>query len=182
MVGETVARTYAEALFDLAERHEGAATFGEAVDAVAELLDSQPGFRTFLATPRIPVGEKRRVLQDALGNHGPRSFVHFLLVVLDRGRQRLLPAIAREYRKLLDDHLGRVRVDVRVARPVDEDTEREMAGRLSDLLGRTALPEIRVDPEILGGGVFRVGDVVYDGSVRRRLRGLRKRLMAAQIE
>ena len=182
MQGETVARTYAETLFDLARRHDQLEGFGEVVDGLAELLESEPSFRAFLATPRIPVSEKRRVLREALGESLPRPFIPFLLVVLDRGREGLLPIIAREYRKRLDDHLGRVRVDVRLAQPVDEGTERDLAERLSEFLGRTALPEVKVDPTILGGAIFRVGDVVYDGSIRRRLQELRGRLMAAEIE
>ncbi|HIB09233.1 MAG TPA: hypothetical protein EYO20_05240 [Gemmatimonadetes bacterium] len=53
--------------------------------------------------------------------------------------------------------------------------------RLSKILGRQAIPHVRVKPEILGGLVVRTGDTIYDGSVRRRLEGLRRRLLTAGI-
>ena len=82
---------------------------------------------------------------------------------------------------LLDDHLGREHVEVIVARPLDDTTASVVSERLSKMLGRQAIPHIRVKPEILGGLVVRTGDMIYDGSVRRRLEGLRRRLLTVRI-
>ena len=74
-----------------------------------------------------------------------------------------------------------VRGTVTVARPLDEQGLAAVRDRLTKLLGRTAIPHVRVKPEILGGVVVRAGDTIYDGSLRRRLEGMRRQLLAAGL-
>lgn len=177
---DAVVRSYAEALFGVALRHEGAEEFGRAAAAVASLY-ADPKTREFLRTPRIPVGTKKKVLERALGPSVPPMLVTFLKVVLDKGRERLVPQIAAEYERLLDQHRGRRYVDVDVAHPLDEAAERELALRMSRATGATVIPRVRVNPSILGGIVIRDSDTVYDGSVRRRLGIMRRRLLATEL-
>jgi len=178
---ETVARNYAETLFALAERHEGLAAFGRGVDVVAAVLDQEPSFRLFLETPRIAAEDKKAVVRKAFANELPKQLVSFLLVTIDKRRQRLLREIARHFGALVDEHEGRAHVEVTVARPLDDETTQLVARRLSGLLGVTAIPHVRVRPEILGGVVVRTGDTIYDGSVRKRLDGMRRQLLKAQL-
>lgn len=179
MRDETVARSYAEALFDLALRHEGLEAYGDGIAAVAALLDENPSFRLFLETPRVDASDKKDVLRKAFGGQLPANLVNFLLVVVDKRRQRLLRGIAREFHGLVDEHMNRAHVEVTVARALDEESLGRVAERLSELLGKTAIPHQRVKPEILGGVVVRAGDTIFDGSLRRRLDRMRRRLVAA---
>jgi len=178
---ETVARSYAQTLFELAERHEGLEVFGAGIESVATVLDENPQLRLFLETPRIADADRKAVLRKALGDQLPRQLMHFLLITIDKRRQRLLRAIAREFRALVDEHSGREHVEVTLARPADDEVMETLAGRLSDLLGKQAIPHVRVDPGILGGVVVRTGDTIYDGSVRRRLDGMRRNLMNTRL-
>ena len=178
---ETVARNYAETLFALAERHEGVEAYQEALAALVGILSESPGLRTFLATPRIAASDKKSVLRAALEDRVPAHFLSFVLVTVDKRRQALLEQIALGYNELLDDHRQRVHVEVTVARALDAPARAGVAERLSRLLGRTAIPHFRVHPEILGGVVVRAGDTVYDGSLRRRLEGMRHSLLAASL-
>ena len=181
MRDETVARNYAETLFSLAERHEGLAPFLAGIDLVSGLLDQDPNFRLFLETPRIAAEDKKAVLRKAFEGELPRQLVNFLLVTVDKRRQRLLRDIARQFRALVDEHEGRVHVEVTVARSMDDETHRKVTERLSGLLGAQAIPHVRVRPEILGGMIVRTGDTIYDGSVRKRLDGMRRQLLKAQL-
>lgn len=181
MRDETVARTYAETLFELAGRHEGYQTFGEGIDTVARLLDEDPRFRLFLETPRIADTDRKAVVRRAFEGEVPHLLVNFLLLTIDKRRQRLLRGIAREYGALLDEHEGRVHVEVTLARTMDEATYDLLARRLTTLLGKDAVPHVRVKPQILGGAIVRTGDTIYDGSVRRRLEEMRRRLMRAPL-
>lgn len=181
MRDETVARNYAEALFALAERHEGLDVFGRGMDVVTELLDQNPSFRVFLETPRVDAADKKAVLGKAFGDALPKQLVNFLLVTIDKRRQRLLGAIARSFRALVDEHEGRAHVEVTVARPLDDDTTEMLTRRLSAFLGAQAIPHVRVRPEIIGGMVVRTGDTIYDGSIRKRLSGMRRQLMKARL-
>jgi F-type H+-transporting ATPase subunit delta len=178
---ETVARSYAETLFELAERHEGVEVFGEGIETVARLLDEYPDVRLFLETPRVDATAKKAVIRRAFGDALPKHLVHFLLVTIEKRRQRLLRQIAREYHALVDEHLNRAHVEVTVARPLAEATEGLVAERLSRVLGKTAIPHVRVSPDILGGVVVRTGDTIYDGSLRRRMERMRRQLLEADL-
>ena len=181
MSSQVVARNYASALFDLAVRDGAAEFFGEGLDVVAQLLDEVPSFRRFLEVPGVSRDQKKALLRESFGEKVPTPVLHFLFLVVDRGRQRLLRQIQREYRGLLDEHLGREHVDVTVARALDGEGEISVTEQLSGILGKDVIPHFRVDPKLLGGIVFRSGDVVYDGSVRRRLEQMKRRLIAAEV-
>ncbi|MSR36878.1 MAG: ATP synthase F1 subunit delta [Gemmatimonadetes bacterium] len=178
---ETVARNYAQTLFQLAQRHDGVKGYQEGMETVARLLYENPSFAAFLQTPRIALEAKKAVVKKAFGAVLPKPLLNFLLVVLDKRRQRLLREIAREYHDLVDAHMNRVHADVTVARPLDEEALKAVTERLTQLLGRTAIPHVRVKPEILGGIVVQTGDTIYDGSLRRRLEGMRRQLLGAQL-
>ncbi len=177
----TVSRSYAEALLELGERHGARAAFADGMAALSEVLESDPRVRVFLESPAVDLDTKKQVLRRALEGRVPQLFLNFVLIVLDKRRQRLLPAIAREYRALLDEAEGLVRAEVTLAHEPDERMEEEIAGELTRLLGKRVLPAVRVDPAILGGIVVRFGDRVLDGSLRRRLRGLRRRMLERKL-
>ena len=181
MRDQTVARNYAETLFALASLNEGLERYQDAIEVVARLLDEDPRFRLFLETPRITATDKKDVIKKAFGGAVPKPLLNFLLVVLAKRRQRLLREIAREYHDLVDQSMNRVHAEVTVARPLDEPALRTVTERLTALLGRTAIPHVRVKPEILGGIVVRAGDTIYDGSLKSRLEGMRRRLLDAPL-
>jgi F-type H+-transporting ATPase subunit delta len=178
---ETIARNYASALFELAESDGELEAYRQHVQTLGVILREDPQILHFLETPRVEVAEKKRVIRTSLGPHFPKAFVNFVLVTLDKRRQGILPDIVREWENLFDEHLNRVHVELTVARQPDEDTLRTIVARLSELLGKEAIPQLRVRPEILGGIIARTGDTVYDGSIRRRLERMRRRLLAAPL-
>ena len=181
MRASPVARSYADALLELAGRQGEEQAFAAAFERLIE-LQADARVRAFLETPKIDVDAKKRVLRTALAGQVPPVFLNFLLVVLDKRRQRLLGEIALAYRELLDEKLGLLNVEVTVAHELDERGEEEVALQLSRILGRRVLPHLRVDPAILGGIIVRYGDRVLDGSLRRRLVSLRRRLLGAGLE
>jgi F-type H+-transporting ATPase subunit delta len=173
----TIARNYAEALFELGERSGNAARYGELIDAVAGAVETTPEVQGVLVSPRVSKSEKARLLGAALPE-APKEFVLFLQAVVRRGRQQLLREIATEYYTLLDVKLNRVRAGVTLARPADDGLRRGIQESLSRQLGKEVLPSFSVDPEILGGAVVRVGERIHDGSVRRRMTKLRRQLIS----
>jgi F-type H+-transporting ATPase subunit delta len=177
----TVSKNYAETLFELGRKHDAIAEYGAALDAVARLLDEDPRFRLFLETPRIDDEERKAVVKRALDGKLPKNVVNFVLVTIDKRRQRLLREISRQHNQLLDAHLNREHVEVTLARDASHETEKLIAAKLSSVLGKEAIPHFRVKPEIIGGLVVRTGTSVYDGSVRRRLDGMRRKLLRAEI-
>ena len=177
MRAETIARNYAEALFELGERSGQTTRYADLIDAVAAAVESTPAVQGVLMSPRVPKAEKARLLAAALPDV-PREFVLFLQALVKRGRQQLLRELADQYHGLLDVKLNRVRAAVTLARPADEALRRAIAEALSRELGKEVLPSFSVDPEILGGTIVRVGERIHDGSIRRRMTKLRRQLLA----
>jgi F-type H+-transporting ATPase subunit delta len=174
--GTTIARNYAEALFELGERSGNTARYAELLDALAGAVETTPEVQGVLMSPRVPKAEKVRLLGAAFKG-APREFALFLQALVKRGRQRLLREISTEYQALLDIKHNRVRAGVTLAHPADPAVQREIQEALSRELGKEVVAAFHVDPEILGGTVVRVGERIHDGSVRRRMTKLRRQLL-----
>jgi len=173
----TVARNYAETLFELGERTGQAPLFGNLIDAVAGVVETTPAIGDLLMSPRVPKTEKSRLLGAGLTG-APREFVLFLQAVVRRGRGQLLREIANQYAALLDVKFNRLRAGVTLARVPDEAFRRSMEAGLSKAFGKEVIASFSADPQLLGGAIVRVGERVYDGSVRRRLTRLRRQLVS----
>lgn len=179
-----IARNYAETLFELAEKHGGAAAveeYGRALDGLAELVRREPRIRRFLETPMVDVEAKKGALRSALGGRVPELFLRFVFVVVEKRRQGLLRTIAAEYQDLLDRSLGRVRAEVTLAEEPDAEMQAEITRMLEQRVGGAVIPSFRVDPTLMGGVLIRVGDQVLDGSIRRRLTQMRRRMLQAEL-
>ncbi len=174
----TIARNYAEALLALARRAGDLPGWGRMISDVAGAVETDVRLRRFLEAPQVSAERKNEILGRAFQDRVPRIFLRFLQKLVDNRRQMLIPVIASEYHHLVDEAEGRVHAQVTVARDVDGAGREAIAAQLSRALGKTVVPHITVNPDILGGVVVRVGDTVMDGSVRRRLGTLRSRLLA----
>jgi len=170
----TVARNYAEALFALGD------SYGPLLDAVAGAVQADERIHTALESPRVSKAAKGQILEKALKGEAPKEFVRFLQAVVRRGRQALLAEIAQEYLVLLDVKLNRVHAGVTLANDADARTQKQIVERLTKALGREVRAYFRNDPRILGGVVVRVGDRIFDGSVRRRLTALQRRMLTGE--
>lgn len=179
--GESVARNYAEALLALAGQHNAAESWGALLRQIANAVSSDLQLARFLESPRIAAAQKSEVLAKALGEHVPRLFLRFLQQLVRNRRQMLIPTIADEYETLRDAANGIVHARVTVARAADDEEARLIAERLSSTTGKTVVPHFAVDPAILGGVIVRMGDTVMDGSLRRKLALLRRRMGVQRV-
>ena len=179
-----IARNYAETALELARRTGGEAevdSYGLALEEVAALLRDEPRIRQFLETPRVTTEERKRAIRASFQGRVPEPLLRFLLVVVEKRRQALLEEIAAEYAVLVDERRGRVRAHVTVARAADPALQKEIVASLEKRLGKTVVPTFHTDPALVGGVLIRVGDQLYDGSIRRRIAGLKRRMMAATV-
>lgn len=172
----TIARNYAEALFALGEKSGQTDLYADLLDAVAAAVETEPRVHAVMMSPRVPKQTKSGLLAAALPD-APNEFILFVQAVLRRGRQGLFRLMSDEMLALQDVKLNRVRAGITVAREPDQAMRQAVAAGLSRVLEKEVLPTFRVDPEILGGLVVRVGDRIYDGSVRRRMLTLRRELI-----
>ena len=174
----SVARRYAEAAFGIASDSGALDAWRDDLASIAELAQhSQAG--QYLASGRISDADKRTLVQRALADLSSQA-LNLALILLQRGRMAIAPQILVEYDRLLDEARGIQRAVVTTAIPLGDTEQRAIAAQLQAMTGaREVQIETRVDPEIIGGVVARVGDRLIDGSVRTRLLQLKRTLADA---
>jgi F-type H+-transporting ATPase subunit delta len=107
--------------------------------------------------------------------------LRFLLVVVDKRRQRMLREIAGAYGDLVDELHGQVRARITLADTPDARLRQEVIASLERRLGKRVIPTWETDPEMIGGVVVRVGDRILDGSMRRRIASLKRQLLRVEL-
>lgn len=165
----TIARNYAEALLALARKAGDIEGWGKMLAEVAQMVRTDVAVRRFLENPRTSAADKRAVLRQALQDRMPRLLVRFLESVVENRRQMLVPAIADEYRALVDAELGRVAAEVTLARAPQEGEVQAIADALAKSIGKPVVATVRVNPEILGGVIVRMGDQLRDNEPCKKL-------------
>jgi len=173
----TIGRNYAETLLVLATRAQDLRGWGKMLTDVATAMREQPALRLFLESPRVSAAKKSEVIGKAFTDRMPRLMLRFIQQVILNRRQMLIPAIAEEYLNLVDEAEGRIHARVTVAKETDDDGRAAIAAHLSRVFGKDVIPHLTVDPSIMGGVVVHVGDTVLDGSVKKRLASLRRKML-----
>jgi F-type H+-transporting ATPase subunit delta len=169
--------TYAEALFEAARERDELEAVLEDLKEFESVLEESEELRLFFYGGQIPEREKRRAL-DALTEGMTLTTRNFLKVLSDNGREENFQEILLRYEELVKEHLGRVEVQVTTAVELTENELDRMRERLgSSLEGREVILQTSVDPNILGGAVFRYGGRMIDSSVRGRLASLREEML-----
>jgi F-type H+-transporting ATPase subunit delta len=170
-----VARRYAEAAYGLAEEQQLGNRFAEDLALLQETMRSSREFVAFLKSPVISKDRKRSTLSELFKSRLSGFTFGFLNLLVDKGREDVLHDIVLEFFRLRDERQGLVVLDVRSATEMDENQQKTMVKRFEALTGKKVRAAFRVDRELKGGFVARVGDTVYDGSLLRQLELLRER-------
>ncbi len=173
--------TYAEALFGAArERDELEEVLSDLKEFTGALHDSEE-LRLFFYGGQIPERQKRRAL-DGLTEGMKTSTTNFLKVLVDNGREDILEEVLARYEELVKEHLGKIEVEVTTALELSEEQRERLKERLRDVLeGREIILEANVNPDLVGGAVFRYGGRMMDGSIRGRLESLREGMLERSV-
>lgn len=180
MIAGSLARRYARALLDIGIAKGSYEQLGKDMDELAALYSGSRDLTEALTNPVFVMSRRRAVLEAILEKAAVSPITrNFALLLLDRERVPYLPAIARELRVMVDERAGRVRAVVTSARPLTPENVASIQQALEKVSGKKVLLEKKEDASLLGGVVAKVGDVVYDGSVRTQLEMMRERFLAS---
>ena len=173
--------TYAGALFEAArERDELEEVLSDLGEFVSALQESEE-LRLFYYGGQVPERQKRRAI-DGLTEGMKISSTNFLKVLVDNGREEILEDVLGRYEQLVKEHLGRIEVGVTTAVELSPDQLDRLKERLGTVLeGKEVVLETDVDPELVGGAVFRFGGRMMDGSIRGRLESLREGMLERSV-
>ncbi len=169
--------TYAQALFEAAlEREELEETLENLKEFVSALHESEE-LGDFFYGVHIPESQKRKAM-DALTEDMSTSTRNFLKVLVDNGRTEILEDVVPRYEDLVEEHQGKVEVELTTAVELSDEMLDRLKSRLGEILdGREVMLETYVDQNLVGGAVVRVGEKQIDGSIRGQLQGLREKML-----
>jgi ATP synthase F1 delta subunit len=175
---EEIAQVWARALFEVAKEHDLLDQVREDLGAFVDALNESRDLMVFFFSPYFSTQEKKDGLKRAVSGAEP-VFMNFLEALIERHRMPALFRIKARYEILWEDERDLLPVEVTSAVELDKATVSSIGDRIGEQTKRTVELSSKVDPDILGGIVLRVGNVILDASIRNRLEQLRKQVARA---
>ncbi|MFO8009207.1 MAG: ATP synthase F1 subunit delta [Dehalococcoidia bacterium] len=179
MPGEIAAKRHAQAIFEIATQDDQLEKWRSDLDLMASVF-GDPQLTTALEDPRIRYEDKASTVEKNIPELSQKALNLARLLILKR-RVRLIKKIAEEYGVLMDRQKGIEHAEVTTAIEVDFSTEFRIKEELAKITGTSVEVSRRVDPEIIGGFIARVGDKVIDASVRNRLQRLKHNIIKQAV-
>jgi F-type H+-transporting ATPase subunit delta len=176
MIDTSVARRYAKALFDIATEKVQTTKYQSELQVLIDSLETNKDFSTLLLGRVITTSEKKELVKKIFGNEFSQDIINFVCLVLDKGRENLLPEMLTAYTELLDAAAGVVPVSVTAAFELSSEQLAALSEAFTKKLGQPVRLDVSVDKSLIGGLKAQVGDTVYDGSLVGRLADLGRQL------
>jgi F-type H+-transporting ATPase subunit delta len=175
---EEVAQVYARALFEVGKEHDQLAELHDDLDQFAAALNEHRQMAVFFFSPYFSTDEKKAALKSAIKDADP-LFMNFLEALVERHRMPVVFRIRAEFEELWDKEMRLLPVQITSAVELDEKTVKSIGDRISERTGQKVELSSSVDPDLIGGIVLRVGNVILDASIRNRLNQLRRSVAQA---
>ncbi len=169
-----IEKRYAEALIGISEKESAIESHKQQLYSVSDLFANQSDFRYFLLNPQIKVDTKKDAITKIFGGNIHEHLINFLMLLLDKGRIKLLPGIYKEYADLADKKGNVLNMTIISAASLDEAQINEIKEKYAKVYNAsTVKADIEVDKGLIGGVKVKIGDKVIDGTVKGKLEGLR---------
>jgi len=173
-------RGYAQALFAVADAEGELDRVEDELYRFGKIVEAQPKLREALTDPSLPPEPKIAVIREVLEHKASRHTVALLGFLIEEGRGKDLSKIMGALTEVVAEQRNKTVAEVRSAVPLDEGRRTKLAKALSKATGKDVELKVLVDQSLVGGVVARVGDLVFDGSVRRKLEMAREQLARAR--
>jgi F-type H+-transporting ATPase subunit delta len=173
---DTAARRYAEAAFEIGRADRTLDDWERDLERLGAAL-ADPDLRVLVEHPAVAFADKERVVRRLVGDVSSEA-MNLVLLMIRRGRPGAIARMREHFESLLRRHRGVSLAEVRTALPLEESQREAVMDRLHELTGDTIEINEVVDESLIGGITVRIGDRLYDASVRSRLERLRARLTA----
>jgi F-type H+-transporting ATPase subunit delta len=172
-----IAKRYARAFFEIAQEEKQFERYYDELQSFSGVVEKNENLKEFLANPIFDQKEKRDVVDAVLQKISMAGITaNFLRLLADKGRIGILADIVACYRELMDKALKKQRVQVKTAFPLNAELTDRLKAGLAGLTGKEVEVTIEQDASLLAGIVVRVGDTLYDGSIKTQLNNIRNLL------
>jgi F-type H+-transporting ATPase subunit delta len=170
---------YANALADVALAQGAADSALKQLGEFAAAFGTSSELRNFLTSPGVPREAKHGAIEKIASRVGAGKIIrNFLFVIADHHRTHILPEIVDAFEDVIRQRQGIAEAEISSAVELSAAQKKKIAQTLERLTSKKIQAKYSLDPALLGGAVVRVGDTVYDGSVRKSLNEMRARLVA----
>lgn len=177
MSSGSLARRYAKALMEIGVENKSYERIGQDVESLSKAILSSKELSGLLTNPLFPRSEREKIVLSILDRIGAsKTVINFCRLLLDRERMNVIPDISRALNSMIDELSGQVSADVLTAKPLSPAQQDELIKTLEEISGKKIQINIQEDHSLLGGVIAKVGDLVYDGSLRTQLQELRRSL------
>lgn len=176
MTNQRVAQRYASALMELTNEQKNPSAVADDLLTVLTAVDASRELRNVLASPIISKEKKKAILRDIFKKKVGEMVLLYCDAMVNKGRENILHDILKQYFILRDEQLGIVRVNVKTSVDFSSAQEKKLQKQLETMTNKKVLVAFSVDKSVKGGFIARVGDTVLDGSVKRQLEILKKKL------
>ena len=180
MYGSVVSERYASALFEVSKR-QGIQDDIDAHLGLARGLFDDRTFTKLLGSPKILIDTKMGILRKGLEGVVNPLVLRLFELLLIKKRVNYLPEISTTFTGMLEESKNIARAEVRTAVPLDGEIEKELQESLEGITGKKILMEKIVDDYLIGGVLVRIGDQLFDSTIRTRLRDMREKLLAVRV-
>ena len=170
---------YANALADVALAQGAADATLKQLSDFATAFEVSSELRNFLTSPGVPREAKHGVIEKIAARVGAGKIIrNFLFVIADHQRTHILPEILTTFEDVIRQRQGTAEAEISSATELSAAQKKKFSQTLERLTGKKIQAKYSLDPSLMGGAVVRVGDTIYDGSVRNSLNEMRARLAA----
>ena len=173
MIKSQVGRRYSKAIFEIAEEKNQVKEIYEMLNSAMVLYRTDKEFKNFILNPLIDNEQKKSVLNEIFGKENSEN-LNILLYILDKGRMNCIKYIVAEYLKIYYRKNRILDVKATFTKELTDEQKKKLIDKLSQKTGKEINLEIKIDKDILGGGIIKIGDKIIDGSIRRELDNWRK--------
>jgi F-type H+-transporting ATPase subunit delta len=165
-----IAFKYAKGLFTAAKELGKTKEFGEELKQINEILTSMPEVLSALQNPIYPPDLKMEIIDEVLkAVKVDPEIERFLKLLVERRRIQYIKEIVMMYQELLDEELNIARGEIITAYPLSEEEKKELEEVLKEYLKKEVVLESKVDEDIIGGIKIRIGDLIFDGTLKTQL-------------
>ncbi len=180
-MAKLIGKRYALALFDAGQELEKLDSFKEELNYITSVLNKESDLVSILEHPKISKKDKKELIVNIFGKNISEEIMNFLYIIIDKGREKNILDINKEYKYLYNEKKNVVEAVAVTAVPMDKSSQDKLTVVLSEKLGKTVKIQNQIDKTILGGVLLKMENKIIDGTIKGRLESMEKTIKGAKV-
>lgn len=176
MIKNEIAGRYSQALFSLGKEKNKVVSLRQELIQIWDLIEENDELKRILFHQRILPKDKKKILSEVFKAQVSEQILNFLYLLIDKRREYFLESIVEAFDRLVDQEEDILKIEVVTAIELNEKLQNSLHEKLEQLLDNTLIINNRIDPDIIGGMVIKIGDYIIDGSIKNKLSSLEAKI------